>query len=250
MRFCRALSSSLQVSSRELPLAFWFCQSALGLGLCRQHTQECLTIGAKSLKAGLAQRRAEHIFAVVGPEYQVSTSLAYVGKAFGDRNLRSAVLFALDVLAGDEEIRRHLAELALQEARVGPQDLLTWVLESLGKGSGPRSDECRKDRLLQFAACGFIGQIAFNDEKMQLKLIEAGALVLLLQSMRKHREDRDVQRAACLALRRLSPLRVQRLRSLGLQEVVSKAMDTHPGHAALQREAWKLLETLEQASRC
>jgi len=26
--------------------------------------------------------------------------------------------------------------------------------------------------LLQFAACGFIGQIAFNDEKMQLKLIE------------------------------------------------------------------------------
>lgn len=167
-----------------------------------------------------------------------------------DRNLRSAVLFALDVLAGDEEIRRHLAELALQEARVGPQDLLTWVLESLGKGSGPRSDECRKDRLLQFAACGFIGQIAFNDEKMQLKLIEAGALVLLLQSMRKHREDRDVQRAACLALRRLSPLRVQRLRSLGLQEVVSKAMDTHPGHAALQREAWKLLETLEQASRC
>lgn len=119
------------------------------------------------------------------------------------------------------------------------------MLESFGKGSSSLSDECRKDRLLQFAACGFIGQIAFDDKKMQEKLIEADALQYLLQSMRKHREDRDVQRAACLALRRLSPLSVKRLRSLGLQEVVSKAMDTHPGHAALQREAWKLLETLE-----
>ena len=37
--------------------------------------------------------------------------------------------------------------------------------------------------------------------------------------MRKHREDRDVQRAACLALRRLSPLSVKRWGPPGIRGV-------------------------------
>lgn len=139
----------------------------------------------------------------------------------GDDDLRRYVFMALQEFAGDET-GHHLDD---EKEEMGP-NVLESVLANL-----------RSHR-----------KVIFYYPKMRKQFYEEGALEELLHSMREYREDSDVQRTACLALRRFamddrSGEVLERMRCLGVQDDVRRAMDMHAG--ALQYEARKLMDALE-----
>ncbi|CAE7213069.1 aarA [Symbiodinium necroappetens] len=146
-----------------------------------------------------------------------------------DRFLRRYACFTLEALVADKDIRAKMSQ--------------HWK-----PIVGNLEAEHRADNLLQTAACGLIAKLAC-DEHLRKELVRGGCHADVVESMRRHPNDMDVQRDACFALRMLAPAfdpETQfELLSMGVRADIRKAMENHSNQPSFQYEAWNLLQSLD-----
>eukprot|EP00439_Symbiodinium_sp_Y106_P081641 s172_g20.t1 len=177
------------------------------------------------LNLTVGSARNKRFFAERGPELMLKCMQRK------DRFLRRYACFTLHSLVADKDIRAKMSQ--------------HW--EPI---VGNLQAEHRSDNLLQTAACGLIAKLAC-DEDLRKELVRGrgGCTAEVVESMRRHPDDMDVQRDACYALRMLAPAfdpETQfELLSMGVRGDIRKAMENHNNQPSFQYEAWNLLQSLD-----
>jgi len=94
------------------------------------------------------------------------------------------------------------------------------------------------------SACELIEAVTFRSTTCQQRLLEISGIEILLESMKKHLQDRELQIMFCRILQHLAASAPKELSKAGACSVLKAVLEAHPSEASVHQASWQALELI------
>ena len=92
------------------------------------------------------------------------------------------------------------------------------------------------------SACELIEAVTFRSTTVQQRLVEMSGIEILLESMKKYLQDKELQIMFCRVLQHVASIAPRELSNAGLCALLKETLEVHTSEAAVHQASWQVLE--------